>query len=44
MPDLRPYPGDDHPGPPSALALVIIGAFASACIAIGFGLGTVWGW
>jgi hypothetical protein len=42
MPDLSPYPDDNRP--PSALVFVIIGAFASACIVIGFGLGVVWGW
>ena len=44
MPDLSPFSSVSKPGPPSALAFIIIGAFASACIAIGFGLAVFWRW
>ena len=41
MPDLSPI---SKPGPPSALAFIVIGTFTSACIAIGFGLVVFWEW
>lgn len=43
MPDLHPYPADDHPGPPVVVAIVLISVVLAACIAGGWVIGSMSG-